>query len=197
VLFDVPQKFLSMILEFIYCGKIDVGQEHFQDFTKTLKLLKLEYEVENFLEVQLKIKEEPEEANELFYQETGDSGANGYSKVMKGRENIKHHKNRAASKFKDSPRILVKNVVKSNSARLFMITHPDVCPFCQKRASNPKHRNEHVKYCSENPDRVVSKCPYCGKNFCDPYYVRKHIRSIHAEHFVKTEPQLSSSPYEN
>lgn len=78
-------------------------------------------------------------------------------------------------------RTRVEMVVKDDDNKAFMDLHPLICPFCRKKAKTMKHRNEHVKYCSENPDRVVSKCPYCEKSFCDPYYVRKHIKTLHAD----------------
>lgn len=72
-------------------------------------------------------------------------------------------------------------VVRSRDHRHFMDLNPLDCPFCMKTSSTNKHRNEHVKYCTLNPDRIVSKCHYCDKNFCDPYYVRKHMKTIHGD----------------
>lgn len=78
-------------------------------------------------------------------------------------------------------RTKLENVVKNKEHRRFMELNPLDCPFCMKTSSTNKHRNEHVKYCTMNPDRIVSKCHYCDKNFCDPYYVRKHMKTIHGD----------------
>lgn len=78
-------------------------------------------------------------------------------------------------------KISVNRVVPSKHFRDFMQKHPTICPFCHKLFKTTKHRNEHVKYCFDNPDRVVSTCPLCNKSVCDPYYLRKHLRNVHGK----------------
>lgn len=76
-------------------------------------------------------------------------------------------------------KISVKRVVPSKQMQQIMSQNPKLCPFCGKHFKTSKHRNEHVKYCFDNPDRIVSQCPLCNKSVCDPYYLRKHIRLVH------------------
>lgn len=91
-------------------------------------------------------------------------------------------------------KISVERVVPSKKLQQFMSDNPQICPFCNKFFKTSKHRNEHVKYCFDNPDRIVSRCPLCGKSVCDPYYLRKHLRKIHGnEHDTSSEPGTSSS----
>lgn len=79
------------------------------------------------------------------------------------------------------PRVKLYNVIKNEKVKKFMELNPQICPFCKKISKSNKHRNEHVKYCVSNPDRIISKCPHCSKSFCDPYYVRKHMKTIHGD----------------
>lgn len=76
-------------------------------------------------------------------------------------------------------KISIRRVVPSKKMQKFMNDNPGKCPFCQRSFKTSKHRNEHVKYCFENPNRVVSTCPLCQKSVCDPYYLRKHLRNVH------------------
>jgi hypothetical protein len=72
-------------------------------------------------------------------------------------------------------------VVPNRKLQQFMVEHPSLCPFCRKLFKTTKHRNEHVKYCFDNPNRIVSNCSICGKSVCDPYYLRKHLRNVHGQ----------------
>lgn len=78
-------------------------------------------------------------------------------------------------------KISVRRVVPSLRTQQFMKAEPNICPFCMKKFKTSKHRNEHVKYCFDNPNRIVSTCPLCSKSFCDPYYLRKHLRVVHGK----------------
>jgi hypothetical protein len=78
-------------------------------------------------------------------------------------------------------KISVDRVVPNKKLQKFMLEHPSLCPFCRKLFKTTKHRNEHVKYCFDNPDRIVSSCPICSKSVCDPYYLRKHLRNVHGQ----------------
>lgn len=76
-------------------------------------------------------------------------------------------------------KISIERVVPNKKLLKFMNENPSLCPFCRKQFKTTKHRNEHVKYCFDNPHRIVSNCPICGKSVCDPYYLRKHLKNVH------------------
>lgn len=83
-------------------------------------------------------------------------------------------------------KISVERVVPNKKLLKFMNENPSLCPFCRKQFKTTKHRNEHVKYCFDNPNRIVSNCPICGKSVCDPYYLRKHLRNVHGQSSVNS-----------
>lgn len=213
------------MMEFIYCGKVDVENQDVHKFQKILKNLRIDSIktddtiTSSFFDSNVvKIKEEKvDEVVEPSYDDEqiedidmddddenylteGDSrsGDGEYipmrtatsQRMAKIRQNFVKTLSarprppglmRMQSQGTSKPRTRIENVVKDDEAKAFMDLHPEICPFCKKKAKTLKHRNEHVKYCSENPDRVVSKCPYCDKSFCDPYYVRKHVKTIHSK----------------
>lgn len=78
-------------------------------------------------------------------------------------------------------KISVERVVPSKKFQQFMADNPLICPFCSKYFKTSKHRNEHVKYCFSNKNRIISLCPLCKKSVCDPYYLRKHLRNVHGK----------------
>lgn len=229
------------MMEFIYCGKVEIEEKDVARFQKVLKNLRIEsirldpmrfdhlqpppkrFEIPqmsmtqnqpndtqmSYFDPDIKIKEEKvdetiEFGNERVvdwdrdyeFEDDDSKSENGeHSGDFKSILNtqrvamIRQNLSKNLSPRPEVPfylqiprqRVRVDSVIKRNEDRIFMDENPDLCPFCKKRAKTSKHRNEHVKYCTENPDRVVSKCPYCEKSFCDPYYVRKHIRTIHSE----------------
>lgn len=83
-------------------------------------------------------------------------------------------------------------VVPSKVLQKFMNENPGICPFCKKHFKTPKHRNEHVKYCFQNPNRIISVCPLCDKNVCDPYYLRKHMKNVHGNEATSSSSRDSS-----
>lgn len=83
-------------------------------------------------------------------------------------------------------------VVPSKVLQNFMNANPGICPFCKKQFKTSKHRNEHVKYCFQNPNRIVSVCPLCDKNVCDPYYLRKHMKNVHGNEATSSSSRDSS-----
>lgn len=101
-------------------------------------------------------------------------------------------------KFNASPggkiegKIHLGRVVPSKILQKFMNENPGICPFCKKHFKTPKHRNEHVKYCFQNPNRIVSVCPLCDKNVCDPYYLRKHMKNVHGNETASSSSRDSS-----
>jgi hypothetical protein len=91
-------------------------------------------------------------------------------------------------------KISIERVVPSPKIQKFMTENPMICPFCRKLFKTTKHRNEHVKYCFDNPNRIVSNCHICGKSVCDPYYLRKHLRNVHGiAHEAATNIATSST----
>lgn len=90
-------------------------------------------------------------------------------------------------------KISVERVVPNKKLQRFMAEHPSLCPFCRKLFKTTKHRNEHVKYCFDNPNRIVSSCPICSKSVCDPYYLRKHLRNVHGQGQGRESSAASSS----
>lgn len=151
----------------------------------------------------LKIKEEPEDKNEVTLSEATraqpvDDDSDLSSAESQTQQPFEHRYAQSMPRFKiirppkhtiirqpqdiftKSPiPISVDRVVPSRAIQKFMLKYPEVCPFCEKSCKTNKHRNEHVKYCFSNPNRIVSVCPLCDKSVCDPYYLRKHLRNVH------------------
>jgi hypothetical protein len=147
---------MTQLMRFVYCGRVDLDDCEVTKFRKILDMLRIEAVTEidddgddDCIEEYI---DEPEEAP-LLMQSNSDPG--------------------------QRRRVTMSTVVKDEAARQFMERNPLTCPFCKKLSTLTKHRNEHVKYCIKNCDRIESKCPYCDKSFCDPFYVRKHVRAIH------------------
>lgn len=88
-------------------------------------------------------------------------------------------------------KISMGRVVPNRKLQQFMTENAMLCPFCRKLFKTTKHRNEHVKYCFDNPNRIVSNCPICKKSVCDPYYLRKHLRNVHGQ--ASDTPTATSS----
>lgn len=177
-----------MILELIYIGKIEVVHYDLLLFRRILNLLKIGFECDENLP-KIEIKEEALEhfkptenfsyTDGIFYEETHDSSHDSQQLTPKKKTKEISYKCLIPQWIQPRQRILVNDVVKNKQAREMMNNFPETCPFCEKFLKTTKHRNEHVKYCYKNPDRVISECPFCNKTFCDPYYVRKHIYAIH------------------
>lgn len=210
-----------MLIEFIYCGKVDVKSSELEKFQKVLKNLKIEslrsepkpqkvkFEAKpstsNHIEPIVRIKEEVddedssgvvievqmEEDGEVHYSDNSDGEYKPPRKRVKPLGNEIMTTTIPLTMHAPRRRTRIEDVVKKDEAKMWMDLRPEICPFCNKKAKTNKHRNEHVKYCSENPDRIVSKCPYCDKSFCDPYYVRKHVRTIHSEVMPNNSAMLS------
>lgn len=201
-------------MEFIYCGKVDVNENHMDEFKKLLETLKIDTKINEMKEEafndddemfeEIKVKEEKGDFSEIIqmtemHEEGQVEGGNyEYSSDEPASSSFLQQQRQQTPKIikvvSHAPRKRTKvdSVVKSEIARRFMDENPTDCPFCKKSSSSNKNRNEHVKYCTLNPDRVVSYCPYCDKSFCDPYYVRKHIKTLHSDK-KHLSPQLSIS----
>lgn len=201
-----------MLMEFIYCGKVNVKETELVKFNKTLKNLRIEAmsggdgikkEVndDDVVEIKEELDEDDDDSNlitELHIKEDGEipdyGSSDGEYLPPSKRKRVSttaasgSSSNYAAVPFRlpgdpafQKRRIRVEDVIKSEEHKMWFDLRPEICPFCSKKAKTNKHRNEHVKYCTENPDRIVSQCPFCNKSFCDPYYVRKHCKNIHAD----------------
>ncbi|XP_070496642.1 protein bric-a-brac 1-like [Chironomus tepperi] len=227
VLSDVTESQLKSLMQYIYCGKVDVKDTDIAPFKKILTTLKIEINIEDTRQHpktsatvtatvtsnpkrhdsynEIQIKEEKVDDDENCIQVFQDSEFMDCSTDYQQPELESPKQSSFRQRFslpqlqqiksQKSPRIArvsagqemsrhrtkLDNVVRSKEHRRFMDLNPLDCPFCMKTSSTNKHRNEHVKYCTMNPDRIVSKCYYCDKNFCDPYYVRKHMKTIHAD----------------
>lgn len=219
ILKDISYQHLQLMLQFIYCGSVDVITEDVEDFRKALESLQIEFNqkdetgagddsenddncsatVMNDKDFQDLIDiEEPAWNNVLIKDEPIDEEhleepTNVERPSIK--PNIKTYIRRrtvqglpsrtstpSSSKIiKLDGKISVDRVVPSKKLQQFMHINQEICPFCKKFFKTSKHRNEHVKYCTNNPNRVVSLCPLCNKSVCDPYYLRKHIRNVHGK----------------
>lgn len=192
VLPRIPHTFLPLIMDFIYLGRVDVKEKDAQKFQKMLKDLKIESKVyETAKEIKLEDNSDAIDDNILIEEDL--SVGCGKFEPIDASENVdlgtfdlteSNQQSRKAIQAKPpilfpSQRITIESVVLNDQVKKFMAENPITCPFCWKEATSLKHRNEHVKYCRCNPNRVISKCPLCEKNFCDPYYLRKHLRLMH------------------
>lgn len=191
----MPHTFLSMILELIYCGKVEVNQQDILQFLKTLENLKIVLKNVEYIDAKSKQKileessnhEEPED--EIFYEETECNLTSEIDDkptpelITTAKEIIIEYKKVEQKKISKSPpenrrkssRTRVKNVVKEKTAKDVTEKHPDICQFCRKKAKSKNH----VKYCINNPNRVISYCVYCFRSFRDQHSVKIHMRTIH------------------
>jgi hypothetical protein len=128
----------------------------------------------------VKVKEEPADSPSSATSET-PRGSRTDSQQPHHAESSTTYGDSAVVRYKcvTDGKISMEKVVPSKKIQKYMNDHPGTCPFCEKLFKTAKHRNEHVKYCFQNPNRVVSVCPLCNKNVCDPYYLRKHIKNVH------------------
>lgn len=254
ILKDVTFKELKLMIQYMYCGSVDVIPEEIETFRKVLKSLEMDFDCdefnenekveedneevddEDFFEIDtnetadiidleepmwsdVKIKNEPQSDDESVVDEEDKPDslmvASLLSKSLPDARRkfpIVIHNTTIDHKPSQSPkRLLISNQVsiqrrimsnpssqpqlRQNSSlfrqmtidrvvpvkklQQFMKVNPGKCPFCNKNFKTSKHRNEHVKYCFENPHRVISKCSLCQKSVCDPYYLRKHMRNVH------------------
>lgn len=310
VLKDISYKHLQLVLQYAYCGNVDVASEDIEGFEKVLESLKIEYDIEgpddgedfsdddsssntgvtpNVGEIaepgeysemdieepkwsEVTVKQEPKDEDDdksaivaststatkplvlapkpetasnsnpvpRFIKITNQSNqsANFKQIVMNQRANITVSKlitpemkqnaprpslvtrpdvqrpanlqqfkriinlqkpsTQQETRFQSSPggklegKIHLGRVVPSKILQKFMNENPGICPFCKKQFKTPKHRNEHVKYCFQNPNRIVSVCPLCDKNVCDPYYLRKHMKNVHGNDTISSSGRDSS-----
>lgn len=226
---------LEMMIQYIYCGNVDIELGQVENFRLLLDFLKVEYDqsedgesynYDDFDDEPELIEPEPQEIIDLEEPEWSDSKANikkesnehdeyvaesldvsalndeeinfnstepseevdppvlKPSLLLRKLQNYrKFHGGGPYRLMKQSPtnggKISVERVVPSLEIQRIMANHPDICPFCNKKFKTMKHRNEHVKYCLDNPNRIVSKCSLCRKSVCDPYYLRKHMKNVH------------------
>lgn len=220
------------MMQFIYCGNVDIKAEEVAEFKKLLESLKIEFDqasdesiegglsdnesyvddkdFEDMIDVDepvwadvTKIKKEPEdEASAVILEEQEEENDSEHSSDV-AQDPSSEHKYALSqplpirSSFivrrvfapsashnifkKNITPISLDRVVPSKRHQHFMNVNPETCPFCEKLCKTSKHRNEHVKYCFINPNRIVSVCPLCAKSVCDPYYLRKHMRNVHGD----------------
>ncbi|KAG5668625.1 hypothetical protein PVAND_016560 [Polypedilum vanderplanki] len=216
VLSDVTQSQLTQLMEYIYCGRVDLHENEIQKFKKLMQTLKMDIAANNesseaipttssatnatdLLE-EIKVKEETSEdqniidLNESEAESCSSEDCNDFElpmSLMAQEMSVQQPPTKVRKLFRPmrpeinfgvvKPRVKLFNVIKNEKAKKFMEINPKICPFCKKISKSNKHRNEHVKYCISNPDRIVSKCPHCSKSFCDPYYVKKHMKTIHGD----------------
>lgn len=184
VLSEVPSNLLGSIVEFIYTGSVTVEEKNIQQLQKIFKQLRLE-SIKADDETEFKGFEDTRKFAFLEQLElTGRDLKKTESTIALEQETsyppLRRRFPTILRRMTSQRRVTIDSVVKGQRARTFMEMFPINCPFCMKKAKNQKHRNEHVKYCIKNPDRVISTCPLCDKNFCDPYYVRKHLIHVHS-----------------
>lgn len=210
---NVSYKNVQLMLQYIYCGTVDMSLNAVAEFREFLNLLKIEFvqndededdnDYDSELEiieppppeiidveeptwsdntVKVELKEEPKPAVDDCIVESLDQAQDMETEPEATRAVIFPKKpSQRIIRMKPNPvgKISVERVVPSRKMKEFMNENPQTCPFCRKLFKTTKHRNEHVKYCFDNPDRIVSKCPLCSKSVCDPYYLRKHLRTVH------------------
>lgn len=211
------------MLQYIYCGCVDIEECDVEAFRKTLDSLKIEYdqqdddicydeksnavdseepeflESEDMVDVEdtawsdanevtiVKVepedeREDNEESNRTEKKSSLTSPRELHEKIINFRRIIPkpeplHEAIREYATY--SSKISIGRVVPSKANQEFMNRNVTTCPFCRKLFKNTKHRNEHVKYCVDNSNRIVSECHLCKKSVCDPYYLRKHMKNVH------------------
>lgn len=203
------------MLQYLYCGSVDIDDCEVEEFRKTLGSLRIEFvqedlqddesgENEEVEEIET-VKPEPEES-EVIVEVASCSNFVAVAKkepkkestasTSSGKSNLSGERSELHEKVINFRRIIpsririresnikskvsLARVVPSKSTQEFMNRNITTCPFCRKIFKTSKHRNEHVKFCFDNPDRIVSECHLCHKSVCDPYYLRKHMRKVHA-----------------
>ncbi|CRL08089.1 CLUMA_CG020825, isoform A [Clunio marinus] len=222
IVLNIPYIHLQYLMQYIYCGYIDIESSEVNEFQKLLNSMNVEYIREDIAKEDNQIlitsfTEDSIDENDITSmtlserQENEEREAYDFPEDLQAEDespqpihNLQLYNNRTStSSIKSNPpkeksgfsinmegKHSVKRVVPSQKFQNFMFKNPTICPFCNKFFNTTKHRNEHVKYCFDNPNRVVSQCKICSKSVCDPYYLRKHMKNVHgknADPYVRLE----------
>jgi hypothetical protein len=192
VLKDVSIKYLLLILEYVYVGKVEIELEDVKDFKEVAKILQIKVEFEEERQVEEDMSQDllteipDEEMNSSFDDHTMDNAssesddmefsAEPTRKITTGRkfedEEAAHKKGPPAKKLKKSNSGLTSFPTKTQSS--------NPCIFCS-RVMTDKNRKYHQRFCWENPDRIASECKYCDRKFQVPGKLRVHMNLRHPE----------------
>lgn len=188
---DVNVKYLLLILEYIYCGEVDLAPENVTEFKRVAQSLQIvvkfnieDPEIDDTLPRQMSQDmladsstiehemslEEDEVVDYECKMERSDDSQPGLTIASVTSLNSISPTDTAGAKLKpQSRRIRVGYTYKSATIS---------CVYCDKEIRE-RDKNSHQKFCWSNPKRIVSDCTLCSKQFTVPSKLRLHIERQH------------------
>lgn len=194
VLKDVPVKYLVLMLEYIYCGQVDLEADDVREFNEVAKSLKIN--------VEFKVPGAEEDTNATVSSTNQDRSMS----LLNSDESIEASFGGLKTKNKQSKPLTIssftslsskgtkrpstdtatvrQNVPKKKLKRDMereKLAKAEGWPKCDhcNNVYHPKHHLFHQKHCWENPNRIVSDCKICGQKFDIPAYLRTHMDKNH------------------
>lgn len=197
VLKDVRIKYLLLILEYIYCGQIELPPDDIEEFKKLAESL----EINVGASLQEKVGADVPDPEPLPHMMSQDLQANVSSTIDDsmsfGSDETMGHVIPPSSTRQTLSIKSVKSLcteereptagkqplrsvrAKSDAAtRLAFLNSTVKCVYCDGKIRE-KDRNYHHKFCWKNPNRVQSNCKECKKKFDVPSKLRQHISRSH------------------
>lgn len=194
VLKDVPIKYLLLILEYVYLGKVELRAEDVTNFKDVAQNLQVEVEFDDSID--------PMSEDLLHEVSTPDHNMSLYSDDTMGRKSFEdmmeysvsstqrsvigrklenddaHKKGPAPKKVKRSSPVIPAAVQVKKQQSESNKNSP--CMFCD-RLMRERDRKYHQRFCWQNANRISSDCAYCDKRFQIPGKLRLHMTTVHPE----------------
>ena len=193
VLKDVPVKYLLLVLEFVYCGQVDLSREDVKEFRKVANNLKIELKQKLPATQPLSDDTITEKmstsvmadfstsSQDMLYSDDGAMDPS-YEELMEASTipfsiaSVKstNQDNEPPSK---KSKTLDPSDEKVNSARKRTMGK---CRFCDRELQK-RDQNYHQKHCWKNANRFPSDCGICQKSFEMPSRLTVHMKRHHPE----------------
>jgi BTB/POZ domain len=204
VLKSVSIKFLLLIIEYIYLGKVDLQAEDVAGFKEVAKELQIKVEFEEpsledmsqDLLTEVSTTEQDENMSSSYSDETMEENLmmelSVASTVKSGTgrklENNDEHKTgpppkklkRVVSGISPTSTVLTSKKAPDTTSSSGKPKKNSQCSYCD-RTMRERDRNYHQKFCWKNANRIASDCSYCPKAFSVPGKLRLHMNSTHPE----------------
>ncbi|MGL5405737.1 MAG: BTB/POZ domain-containing protein [Propionibacteriaceae bacterium] len=193
VLKDVSIKFLLLILEYVYLGKVEIETEDVQGFIEVAKTLQIKAEFEDLPEEE----EEDEMMKDLLTEMTDQDMQSNVSKELLESMECSQSPTEMTKKPTPGRKLMDEETAhkKGPPRKKPKTSGSGVSPKLKPRLSDPvskpcihcenlireKDRKYHQKFCWENPDRIVSDCQHCDKKYQIPGKLRVHMKLHHPE----------------
>lgn len=193
VLKDVAVKYLVLMLEYIYCGQVDLEPADVREFNNVAKSLKINVEFkvpeEEIISTVSSTHNDHSTAS-LISDESQDSSFGsfkGNKSLAKSRATVASLNPESRAPLKRSAQVPrnVKSVVPSKKeirdaerVKQAKAEGWPKCNYCRKTYRSRDCRY-HERFCWENPGRVVSDCKVCNQKFDVPTRLRNHMSEKH------------------